>query len=142
MTETRREGIRWALSALLALVYFLAGLAHIRSPEGFLAITPGWVPFPETVIFGTGVAEIAGAIGLFIPRLRQAAGIGLALYAVCVYPANIKHAIEGVAIGGAALGWGYHLPRLLFQPVFVWWALFAGRVLDWPFGRVRQDAVL
>ena len=35
-----------------------------------------------------GVAEIAGAIGLMIPRLRYAAGIGLALYALCVWPAN------------------------------------------------------
>jgi len=52
---------------------------------------------------------------------------------VCVFPANIHHAIEGIAVGGTALGWGYHLPRLAFQPVIVWLALFAGGVIGWPF---------
>jgi uncharacterized membrane protein len=127
-----REGIRAVLRLLLAAVYLVAGIAHIVRPDPFLAITPSWVPFPEQLIFWTGVAEIAGAIGLFLPRLRRAAGIGLALYALCVFPANIRHAVEGVAVGGTVLGWGYHAPRLAFQPVFIWWALFAGAVIDWP----------
>ena len=137
MSDRVREGIRGVLRVLLAAVYLLAGIAHIARPEGFLAITPTWVPFPDQVIFWTGVAEIAGAIGLFVPRLRRAAGIGLALYALCVWPANIRHAVEGIAVGGTVLGWGYHAPRLAFQPVFIWWALFAGAVIDWPF-RTRR----
>jgi uncharacterized membrane protein len=137
MSERMRERIRGVLRVLLAAVYLLAGIAHIARPEGFLAITPTWVPFPDHVIFWTGVAEIAGAVGLFVPRLRRAAGIGLALYALCVWPANIRHAVEGIAVGGTVLGWGYHAPRLAFQPVFIWWALFAGAVIDWPF-RTRQ----
>ncbi|HEY9092464.1 MAG TPA: DoxX family protein [Parasphingorhabdus sp.] len=123
---------------LLSVIYLIAGIAHIQSPDGFLAITPGWVPFPEQVIFFTGVAEIAGAIGLLIPprivpHIRYAAGIGLALYALCVYPANINHALGNIAIGGETASWAYHGPRLLFQPVFIWWALIAGNVIDWPF---------
>ncbi|CAO1653581.1 DoxX family protein [Parasphingorhabdus sp. NYA22] len=132
-TLTRRF-FRW----LLAIFYLVAGIAHIRSPGGFLAITPEWVPFAEQVILFTGVAEIAGAIGLLIPpkivpRARYAAGIGLALYALCVYPANINHAINNIAIGGETASWLYHGPRLAFQPVFIWWALIAGGVINWPF---------
>ena len=126
-----RTGFRW----LLAAIYFAAGIMHIVSPGGFLAIMPGWVPFPEQVIFLTGVAEIAGAIGLMTKRFRYAAGIGLALYALCVWPANINHAVNNIAIGGNALGWGYHGPRLLLQPVVIWWALWTGGVTDWPFRR-------
>lgn len=129
-----RQFFRW----LLAVFYLIAGVAHIRSPSGFLAITPDWVPFAEHVILLTGAAEIAGAIGLLVPqsvvpKTRYAAGVGLALYAVCVYPANINHAINNIAIGGETVGWLYHGPRLAFQPVFVWWALFAGGVTNWPF---------
>lgn len=127
-----RTGFRW----LLALIYFAAGVIHIRSPGGFLAITPGWVPFPDEVIFLTGVAEIAGAIGLMVPRLRYAAGIGLALYALCVWPANINHAVNDIAVGGRTLPLAYHAPRLLLQPVIIWWALWAGGVTDWPFRRI------
>ncbi len=126
--------IRTFFRFLLSLVYLIAGVAHVRSPSGFLQITPAWVPFPEQVVLLTGVCEIAGAVALaFIPQLRWAAGIALAAYAVCVYPANIKHAIEGIAIGGQVVSWWYHGPRLAFQPVFVWWALYVGGVTDWPF---------
>jgi uncharacterized membrane protein len=132
----RVETGRLVARALLGLIYVVAGVAHIRSPGGFVQITPGWVPWPEQIVLLTGVAEIAGAVALiFIPSLRRAAGIGLALYAVCVFPANINHAINDIAVGGADLSWAYHGPRLLFQPVFVWWALWAGAVIDWPFRR-------
>lgn len=128
-----RNSIRTALLILLGGIYFLAGMAHIKSPEGFLAITPNWVPYPELVVFWTGVAEILGAVGLFIPKVRKAAAISLALYALCVYPANINHAINNIAMGGEPLSWWYHGPRLAFQPVVIWWTLWAGRVIIWPF---------
>lgn len=121
------------LRIVLAIFYLAAGIAHLRSPAGFIAITPDWVPFAQQVVLLTGIAEIAGAIGLFIPRFRKAAGIGLALYAVCVWPANFNHALNDIMIGGVDLGWGYHGPRLAFQPVFIWLALWVGDVTDWPF---------
>lgn len=129
--ERARTALRWVIAA----AYLFVGIVHLRSPNGFMPIMPDWVPYPLEVILLTGVAEIAGAIGLMVPRFRRAAAWGLAAYAVCVYPANIKHAVEGVIIGGTQLGWGYHAPRLAFQPVLVWWALFAGGIVTWPFGR-------
>lgn len=141
MSEQLKDSIlRRGFRLLLAIFYLLAGIAHIRSPGGFLAITPIWVPFPELVVFLTGIAEIAGAIGLLIPprlipHVRYAAGIGLALYALCVFPANINHAINNIAVGGETASWAYHGPRLLFQPVFIWWALIVGGVINWPFSK-------
>jgi uncharacterized membrane protein len=132
MAESRwRRGMRW----LLAAFYLATGLLHLARPEGFLPIVPDWVPAPLAVVIATGVAEIAGAVGLMIPRLRPAAGIGLALYAACVFPANIKHALEGIAVAGLPSTWWYHAPRLALQPVLVWWALQAGGIIRWPFKR-------
>lgn len=71
-----------------------------------------------------------------MPRLRKAAGIGLAFYAICVFPANIKHAID--SLGAATVSpwqWSYHLIRLPLQPYLVWLALFAGNIVVWPFRR-------
>jgi uncharacterized membrane protein len=118
---------------LLASAYFFAGVAHLASPGGFVAITPDWVPFAREVVAFTGVAEIAGAIGLMIPRFRHAAGVGLALYALCVWPANFNHAFNDIAIGGRDLSWLYHGPRLMLQPAIIWLALWVGGVTDWPF---------
>ena len=123
--------------AVLALAYLIAGVAHLRSPGGFIAITPDWVPYPATVICLTGIAEIAGSIGLMLPPFRRAAGIGLALYALCVWPANIHHALSDIPLNGVHLSWWYHGPRLALQPVIIWWALWVSGVTDWPFARRR-----
>ena len=134
---TREPLVRRVVRAVLALAYLGVGIIHLKSPQGFLPIVPDWVPYPREVVLMTGAAEIAGAIGLMVPRLRRAAAWGLAAYAVCVFPANIKHAADSVMLPGAALGWGYHGPRLLAQPVIVWLALWAGGITDWPFRRKR-----
>ncbi|MFN4358053.1 DoxX family protein [Sphingopyxis alaskensis] len=128
-----RQRIRTALCWLLTLAYGYAGWRHLATPEPFLAITPPWVPRPELVVAVTGIAEIAGAIGLTIPAMRKAAGWGLAFYALCVWPANLHHALANVAIGGATLGWWYHGPRLAAQPLIIWSALWASGAVDWPF---------
>jgi len=127
---------RWVLIA----AFLAAGVLHVVAPGPFLDITPAWVPFAPVVIALTGLAELAGAVGLMIPRLRRAAGMGLALYAACVFPANIQHAISDLGLAEPVLGWAYHGPRLLFQPVIVWWALWVGEVIDWPFRQADQAA--
>lgn len=137
MTPFRAEQGRAVARMLLSIAYLFVGVVHLRSPQTFLPIMPGWVPFPRETILATGLCEIAGAVALMTARFRRLAGLMLAAYAVCVYPANIKHAVDHVAIGGGRPGWWYHAPRLLLQPVLVWWALYAGRVVDWPFRAAR-----
>lgn len=131
--------IRLGARLLLGVIYAFVGYVHLRSPEGFLPIMPDWVPFPREVVLLTGVWELIGAALLLLPRSRANwwGGALMAAYAVVVYPANIKHAMEMVEVSGQVMGWGYHAPRLAFQPVIVWWALWAGRVIDWPFRRAR-----
>ena len=126
------------MRALLALAYGYAGWRHLVTPAPFLAITPPWVPRSELIVAATGIAEIAGAVGLMIPATRKAAGWGLALYALCVWPANFHHALAHIAIGGETLSWWYHGPRLAAQPLIIWWALWASGATDWPFGNNRR----
>lgn len=129
--------LKTGLRLLLVAVYLTAGSFHLYATEGFAAIVPAWVPWPNTVVTLTGFCELFGALGLLLRRWWRPAGILLALYAVCVFPANIKHAFEHIAVNGHVLGWGYHVPRLLFQPVLVWWPLFCTGQLDWPLGAGR-----
>jgi uncharacterized membrane protein len=128
---------RWRLWLcwVLGLAYAAFGVLHLSDVPGFLPIMPAWVPYPALVIQLTGAAEIAGGLGLLIPRLRRAAGIGLALYAVCVFPANLHHALDGVHVPGLPDSWWYHGPRLALQPVLVWLALLAGGVVGGRRGR-------
>lgn len=129
MKDWPRNVMRWIMTAF----YCLAGALHLTAPDAFLPIVPTWVPMPREVVLVMGICELLGAIGLLTNSLRRLAGVMLALYAVCVFPANIKHAIEGVQLPGIPSSWWYHGPRLAMQPVLVWWALFCAGVVDWPF---------
>lgn len=128
-----RAILRWILAAF----YLLAGIAHLASPATFMPVMPNWVPYPREVVLLTGVAELFGAIGLMIPRFRWWAGVGLAAYAVCVFPANIKHAWLDVAVARDYATLWYHVPRMPLQPLLIWWALFAAGVIDWPWRKAK-----
>lgn len=124
--------IRTVLRSVLAAFYLLAGVIHLARPAPFLTIMPGWVPAPEAVVLWTGVAEILGAIGLAQPfslPLRRAAGWGLALYALCVWPANINHFAIDMARADGGLGLAYHVPRMIAQPLIIWLALWTSECL-------------
>ncbi|HBI17920.1 MAG TPA: hypothetical protein DDY79_01075 [Brevundimonas sp.] len=134
-----RPAPRTTARVVLACVFFGAGVLHLTVPGPFARITPHWVSDPALVVALTGIAELLGAAGLMFPRLRRAAGWALALYAVCVYPANIQHAVNFM-MSGTGLGWAYHGPRLLLQPVIVWWCLWASTAIDWPFQQPQAAA--
>jgi uncharacterized membrane protein len=133
-TDAWRRRARWGLT----IFYGVAGVLHVVVPKPFISITPSWVPEPAEVIILTGLCELLGAIALLAPVARKYAGIGLALYAVCVYPANIKHAIDSLGVGSVSpWQWIYHTVRLPLQPVLVWLPLFAGRIVTWPIAKGR-----
>jgi uncharacterized membrane protein len=128
-----RAAMRW----MLAVLYISAGIAHLWAPDQLLAITPSWVPLAPQVIFFTGLFELAASGALLTRPLRRWAGITMAIYALCVWPANFKHALEGIDLRYVSSSWLYHGPRLAFQPVIMWWALYCAGVTDWPW---RRDA--
>ncbi len=97
-------------------------------PAPYLAIVPPWIPWHQAMVDISGAAEIAGGIGLLIPALRRAAAWGLVALLIAVFPANIYMAMDNIQFTvrplSPALLWG----RLLLQPLFVWWVLYASFV--------------
>ena len=108
--------LRWALT----LIFLTSGVLHFLRPEPFLAIMPKALPAPLLLVQISGACEIAGAVGLQLPRLRVAAAWGLVLLLVAVFPANINQAVNQVQIPGhevsPAVMWG----RLPIQLVLIW----------------------
>jgi uncharacterized membrane protein len=90
-----------ALSAGVAAMFLITGGAHfIGLREELIKMVPPAFGNPAFWVTFTGVAEIAGAIGILIPSLRRAAAIGLLLLLVAVFPANVRAANEKLTIGG------------------------------------------
>lgn len=105
-----------ALRGGLAAMFMLTGVSHfVGMREEMIAMVSDLVPLPELAVTLTGVAEIAGAIGLLVPRLAGLAAAALTLLLIGVFPANIA-----LASSAATLPWHDQLLwRTLMQLVFI-----------------------
>ena len=104
------------MRVILAAFYLIGGVANVLIPDSFLPIVPDSVPYPREIVLLTGICEIAGAIGLLTKRFRWWAGVALAVYAACVFPANLKHAFEGVVVPPLSVAGGITGRGLRFSP--------------------------
>jgi len=119
-----KEWLRIFARAVLSLIFFVAGVAHFTHAEMFVAIMPPYLPWHLELVWISGVFEIAGAVGLWVPRLRSAAGWGLVALLIAVWPANLQHALHPPPDADlGAFGW----VRLAFQVVFIAWAWWVSR---------------
>ena len=66
----------WVLQALLALLFALTSLGKITSAPAVVEMFREW-GFPDNFQLLIGVFELAGAIGLLIPRTAGYAALGL-----------------------------------------------------------------
>lgn len=124
----------------LSLLFAFTALGHFIRTEEMAAMLPPVVSHSLEIIYVTGVFELLGAIGIWIPRLRRLTGLCLILMLVCVFPANIYSAIMRVNFGGHALGPTYLLMRLPFQLFVIGWTYVATEQ-RWLGGRrLREDA--
>ncbi|MCY1535708.1 hypothetical protein D9M68_711230 [compost metagenome] len=117
--------MRWAM----ALALLFVGIDHWLTPERYLAMMPDYLPYHLPLVLFTSLCELAGAIGLLLPRTRRLAALMLALYFVCVFPANLHNALQGLNVAGLPSASWYYWLRLPFQPLVILWALYAGGVL-------------
>src|SRR5262245_2177621 len=95
-----RKGIA---RGLLTLIMLTSGVCHFVVPRPFLQIMPTFFPAAWHLLLVqlSGAFEIAGAIGIQVPRVRALAGLGLSALLVAVFPANIHMAVNHVPMGDA-----------------------------------------
>lgn len=97
----RLNSWRASLPYGLALMFLFTAAAHFNSMRpDLIRMVPEWVPNPGLMVTITGVLEILGAIGLVIPQTRRVAAVGLILFLLAVFPANIRAARENQTLGG------------------------------------------
>ncbi len=108
--------------AAFGLAFVCAGVMHFVAPAYYRVIVPTALPAPDLLVVVSGVAEVIGGLGLLVPRVRSAAGIGLIALLILVFPANVEMLRQArtrdVSPGVELLLW----LRLPLQAVFIWWA--------------------
>ncbi len=86
---------RWRTGAryLPGLLFIAAGLNHFLHTDFYISIMPPYLPWPRTLVYISGVAEmILGA--LLCTRLMIWAAWGLIALLIAVFPANLHMAIH------------------------------------------------
>ena len=115
----------WREAGRIALVimFLFTGFSHFSSlKHDFAAMIPAPLPNDLWVIYLTGVFEIAGAVGLLIPRTRRLAGICLVLLLVAMFPANVNAIINEIPLGGnAPTPLWVRAPMQLLYIGMIWW---------------------
>jgi uncharacterized membrane protein len=115
----------WREAGRIALVimFLFTGFSHFSGlKHDFAAMIPAPLPNGLWVIYLSGVFEIAGAVGLLIPRTRRLAGICLVLLLVAVFPANVNAIINEIPFGGdAPTPLWVRAPMQLLYIGMVWW---------------------
>jgi uncharacterized membrane protein len=118
--------LRWALAAM----FVFTASAHFGPQRAdLIRMVPDGLPAPGVLVTLTGFAELAGAIGLVIPRVAPLAATALAVFLIAVFPANVHAAAEGVEISGRAVMGA--LPRGILQVFFLVAVLIAGFTPRW-----------
>ena len=114
---------------LLVAGFLASGTVHLVRPEVFEPLMPAWVPAHREVILGSGVAQLACALGLALPRSRRVAGWASAALLLGVWPGNITMALDSNRSSSTAFkiaAWG----RVPLQLPMIRAALAATRSSD------------
>ncbi|MGH3718826.1 MAG: hypothetical protein ACRDRI_08295 [Pseudonocardiaceae bacterium] len=125
-----RRGFPWAASALAALLT-TTGTLHFVLADSVDALVPAALPGgPRLWTVSSGVAELAVAAAVAVPRTRRLGGAAAAVLFVAVFPGNIKMAIDWSdrSLGEQAVAYG----RLPLQIPLILWALRVRRAATPP----------
>lgn len=116
MTPRAVRLLRLALRILLSLAFLAAGLPKFLPQSGWRTRFVGW-GFPAWFVLVVGALEVAGVIGLWIPRVSRPAMALLAVIMIGAAITNLTHppAVQAlrpvVFLLFVGLLWWLHEPR-------------------------------
>jgi uncharacterized membrane protein len=111
---------------LLALFFIGAGVNHFVQPRPYEKIVPPQLQGDaKRVVMASGVAEIAGGLGVLLPWTRKLSGLGLVALLAAVFPSNLYMAQKPERFSPIPR-WALYA-RLPLQPLMMLWAWRATR---------------
>lgn len=101
---------------LFALFMIMGGVQHFLKPDFYLPFVPSFLPFPMTIIYLSGVIEMALGLLLLFRKYAKIAALGIFLLMLLFLPVHIWDIITDTpAIGSHKAA----LIRLPFQFLFL-----------------------
>ncbi len=107
------------VTGAVAVLFLSSGTLHFLRTAAFVKIVPPYLPQPTLLVYVSGASELAGALGLLIPKYRRLAAWSLAALLVSVFPANIYMATNFVQVTQHPLPQWVLWARLPLQAVLI-----------------------
>ena len=123
MSGPRPDAGRTRAVYAIAALFVATGVLHFVIPRSYEAIVPPFLPARLFLVYLSGACELAGGVGLLVPRTRRPAALGLIALLAAVLPANVQMLVD--AIGAGKAGWHVallwlRLPLQLVLMYFIW----------------------
>jgi uncharacterized membrane protein len=112
------------LRYVIAILFVIGGILHFINADLYLKIMPPYIPWHLAMVYISGVAEIAGGVGLLVPILRKPAAWGLVALLIAVFPANVYMAVDRIQVTSRPIPQALLWARLPLQAVMIWLVLF------------------
>ncbi len=96
-------------STFLVALFVASSAVHLAKPEVYEPLMPSWVPAHREVILASGVAELACAVGMVVPRTRRFSGWASTALLLGIWPGNLKMALDSNRSSSTAfkvIAWG------------------------------------
>ena len=125
LSPRARLSRRARAKAGLTLLLLVTGSAHFAQTAAMASMLPPWVPYRVPIVHVTGVFELMGAIGIWVPAVARLTGLCLIVMLIGILPANVYAAMNRLPFGGHDAGPAYLLVRVPFQLLLIGWVYFA-----------------
>jgi uncharacterized membrane protein len=112
--------------AMSAMLVFTA-IGHFIFPNGISMMVPVFIPLKKQVVFGTGILEIVGALGLLLAEELKITAWLLIIFFVLILPSNVLAAMQrldyekGTYDGPGPRYLWFRGPLQLFFMAWVWY---------------------
>ncbi len=124
--DEQTAGPRHRSRRALAAFFVGSGINHFAMPRPYEQIVPPRLRAnAKLLVQVSGVAEIAGGVGVLLPWTRRLSGVGLVALLAAVFPANLHMAREPERFRKIPR-WALYA-RLPLQPLMMLWAWRATR---------------
>ena len=108
--------------AFVFVWFFVGGIMHFVATDVEATIVPPYIPWPVAAVLISGVFELLGAVGILIPKVRRAAGIGLFLLTLAVTPAHIYMLQQPELFNVPLWALWLRLPIQVALLALIWWS--------------------
>lgn len=126
MNTKLNRSIRSVSFFIIVAFYLFAGVNHFINPEFYYPLVPSYLPWPKTINWISGIAEISLAIGLIFKPTRKLSSYLIIVMLLAFLPSHIYFiALGGCVHEGLCVDvWVMWVRLLVVHPIlilWVWW---------------------